>query len=284
MMATIAPFWDANETWLVMGTVLILVAFPNAQGIIMTELYIPIACMLLGLTIRGASFDFCIKDRIEHKTFWNYCFYLGSVLSTLSQGYMLGKYIQNFSTYIGDYAFSVGLAIILLYVYRLLGACWLIAKTSGTLQIQAHAWAVDSLYCIGLGFMYVMACTPEYILTLYTWSSEGLTLWSILITSASLTYIVFLRSLYFKKYTIIWAPYLYTIMLYSISYSALCLHIYPYIIPGRMTIWEGSADAESLHMIFYGFIIVLPMIILYNIILFYIFHPKVDTHNSYDNP
>ena len=283
LMSSIAPFWDANETWLVMGTVLILVAFPQAQGIIMTELYIPITIMLFGLALRGSSFDFRMKDRAHRKKMWDNMFFLGSLITTLSQGFMLGLYMNNFTIFVESCMFSIGLGILLIYVYRLLGACWLIAKTIGPLQASAYYWAKDSIICLTLGFIWILLYTPQYsylhpFALMYGYKSFIST---ILFSGLIINYLLFLRCLFTHNEHIAWTPYLYTVSLYTFGFLNLCLELYPYIIPGRMTLWEGAADADSLQMILYGFIVVMPLIICYNCILFYIFHGKAHHQKGY---
>ncbi|HET9206718.1 MAG TPA: cytochrome d ubiquinol oxidase subunit II, partial [Burkholderiaceae bacterium] len=97
MIASIGPFWDANETWLVLGIGILLVAFPKAHGVVLTELYLPVALMLIGLILRGVAFDFRVKARDVHKPLWNRAFLTGSALASVAQGYMLGRYITGFA-------------------------------------------------------------------------------------------------------------------------------------------------------------------------------------------
>ncbi|MDF3884779.1 cytochrome d ubiquinol oxidase subunit II, partial [Cupriavidus basilensis] len=128
MIASIGPFWDANETWLVLGVGLLLTAFPIAHGAILTQLYLPVALMLAGLIIRGVAFDFRVKARAHHKPWWNRAFYAGSLLAAFSQGLMLGLYITGFQYGWLDVAFAVVVGLCLVAGYCLLGAGWLIMK------------------------------------------------------------------------------------------------------------------------------------------------------------
>ncbi|MEL6214820.1 MAG: cytochrome d ubiquinol oxidase subunit II, partial [Pseudomonadota bacterium] len=130
MIASIGPFWDANETWLVLGVGILLVAFPTAHGIILGELYLPIAMMLIGLTLRGVAFDFRVKARDKFKETWNRAFFAGSTLAAISQGYMLGQVITGFVGDLPSLLFSVFIGICLASGYALLGATWLIIKTT----------------------------------------------------------------------------------------------------------------------------------------------------------
>jgi cytochrome d ubiquinol oxidase subunit II len=197
---------------------------------------------------------------------------------------MLGKYIQGFSTTAGDYAFAIGLAVALVYVYRLLGACWLIAKTSGPLHHKAHAWALDSVYCVAIGFLFVVLCTPEYLFNTPNWSKEALILTALLMGLGACFFIALWRHLVNPKTALHWTPYGLTILMYGCAYISMCIHLYPDIIPGRMTIWEGAASTSSLSIILCGFIVVLPMILSYNILLFYIFKHKTKSTDTYESP
>ena len=131
MISSIGPFWDANETWLVLGVGILLVAFPMAHGVILGELYLPVALMLLGLILRGVAFDFRVKARAAHKHLWNNAFYAGSVLASFSQGVMLGLYITGFKNGWAEYGFAIITGLCLCAGYALLGAGWLIMKTEG---------------------------------------------------------------------------------------------------------------------------------------------------------
>lgn len=160
MIASIGPFWDANETWLVLGIGLLLVAFPAAHGEILGALYLPVALMLFGLILRGVAFDFRVKARAHHKPWWNRAFYAGSVIATASQGLMLGLYITGFRYDAANVVFAICTAAGLIAGYLLLGATWLIMKTEGALQLRAVQWARGTLWFTALGVAAVSAATP----------------------------------------------------------------------------------------------------------------------------
>ena len=128
MIASIGPFWDANETWLILGVGLLLVAFPAAHGIILTELYFPVAIMLFGLIFRGVAFDFRVKAPSQQKWRWDAKFFYGSLITALAQGYMLGAYIVGFQSGWASTLFSILIALSVASAYCLIGACWLIIK------------------------------------------------------------------------------------------------------------------------------------------------------------
>jgi cytochrome d ubiquinol oxidase subunit II len=160
MVASIGPFWDANETWLVLGVGILLVAFPAAHGVILGALYLPVALMLVALTLRGVAFDFRVKAKVHHRPLWDKAFYLGSLLASWSQGFMLGQLITGFKNDTLSYLFSALIGLCLISAYSLLGAGWLIMKTEGPLQLKAVQWAQSSLWISGLGVIAISIATP----------------------------------------------------------------------------------------------------------------------------
>ncbi|WHQ47220.1 MAG: cytochrome d ubiquinol oxidase subunit II [Candidatus Midichloria sp.] len=138
MIASIGPFWDANETWLVFGVGILLVAFPMAHGAILTALYLPAVIMSIGLILRGVSFDFRAKAQANHKDRWDNCFIIGSTLTSLAQGYMLGSYITRFQSDICYLSFNLLVAVCLAAGYLFVGSSWLIMKTSYELQKKQY--------------------------------------------------------------------------------------------------------------------------------------------------
>lgn len=149
MVASIGPFWDANETWLVLGIGILLIAFPLAHGAILTALYLPVALMLIGLILRGVAFDFRVKAHARHKQLWNRVFIGGSLLASLAQGYMLGFYILGFEPGWTSAAFSLLIGLCLSAGYALLGACWVLMKTTGELKSKSVRWARKALWGTG---------------------------------------------------------------------------------------------------------------------------------------
>ena len=141
MVSSIGPFWDANETWLVLGVGILLVAFPLAHGVVLGARYLPVAAMLIGLMLRGVAFEFRVKAAGWHRELWNWLFWLGSFLASFSQGLMLGRYITGFESGFGYLLFALVVGAGLCGGYVLLGATWLVYKTEGTLQKKALAWA-----------------------------------------------------------------------------------------------------------------------------------------------
>src|SRR5215471_14084126 len=140
MIAAIGPYWDANETWLVLGVGILLIAFPAAHGLVLSALYLPVTIMLIGLILRGASFDFRVKAAAWQKRMWNRAFALGSLVASLAQGWMLGSYVTGLRTSAVSVAFSALIMVTLPALYLVLGAGWLLIKTEGPLFDKALRW------------------------------------------------------------------------------------------------------------------------------------------------
>ncbi len=160
MIASIGPFWDANETWLVLGIGLLLVAFPAAHGMILTALYLPVAVMLFGLILRGVAFEFRAKVNAGQKIWWNRIFVAGSLIAALSQGYMLGLFVMGLEQTLPHVLFALLSAVCVAAGYAYLGAGWLILKTDGFLQEKAVRWGRISLILTGVGMLAVSLATP----------------------------------------------------------------------------------------------------------------------------
>src|SRR5512134_3280110 len=160
MVASIGPFWDANETWLVLGVGILLIAFPAAHGYILGELYLPVAAMLIGLMLRGVAFELRVKAQGWHAELWNWLFWFGSFLASFAQGFMLGRYVTGFQPGVGYLLFALVTGAALCGGYVLLGATWLIGRTEGALQKQALGWARWGLWWVALGVALVSIASP----------------------------------------------------------------------------------------------------------------------------
>jgi cytochrome d ubiquinol oxidase subunit II len=283
MVASIGPFWDANETWLVLGVGVLLVAFPLAHGVILQALYLPVALMLLGLILRGVAFDFRVKAKAEHKAIWNRAFYTGSLLATLSQGYMLGLLVMGFERSAGAMVFGALIAVCLVAGYALLGAGWLIIKTDGALQQQAVRWAHGSLWLTALGIAAVSVATPLLSERIFDkWFSLP---WVVLlapvpIATAVLFFVVdrSLRRLPLRlsegnEYGV-WVPFAGAIGIFVLAFYGLAYSLFPYLVVDRLTIWQAAAAPESLMIIFIGTGVVLPVIIAYTVFAYRVFRGK----------
>jgi cytochrome bd ubiquinol oxidase subunit II len=161
LIASIGPFWDANETWLVLGIGILLIAFPRAHGLVLTELYLPVALMLVGLILRGVAFDFRVKAKASRKPMWDRLFFAGSLVASVAQGWMLGRYVSGFGWGAWNYpVFAAAIAAALPAAYVLLGACWLVMKTEGELQAKAVEWAKLAWWPVVVGMVLISLATP----------------------------------------------------------------------------------------------------------------------------
>lgn len=286
MVASIGPFWDANETWLVLAVGLLLVAFPSAHGAILTALYLPVAVLLIGLVLRGVAFEFRAKAAEPHKKSWNRMFFLGSLMASLSQGFMLGMYIMGLDWTVPHILFAGLIAVCLAASYVLIGACWLIYKTTGALQKKAVTWAKQALLFALVGMAAVSLATPAVSPRIFdAWFQfpqivllaplpivAGLLFWGLYIM---------LQKLPSQGDRWAWAPLLITAGVFALGYTGLAYSFYPYVVPEKLTIYEAAAAPESLMIILIGTLFVLPVIGIYTVFAYTVFRGKA-TELRYD--
>ena len=160
MVSSIGPFWDANETWLVLGVGILLVAFPHAHGVILTALYLPVAAMLLGLVVRGVAFEFRFKATGWHRELWNRLFFAGSLVTAVAQGVMLAGVVTGFAKGPWFVLFGLLVGAGLAGAYALLGATWLVIKTEGELHDKALRWSRTALIAAAVGVAAISLATP----------------------------------------------------------------------------------------------------------------------------
>jgi cytochrome d ubiquinol oxidase subunit II len=279
MIASIGPFWDANETWLVLAVGLLLVAFPQAHGAILGALYLPVALMLLGLILRGVSFEFRAKAAAVYKGAWDRAFFAGSLLTALAQGYMLGLYIVGFERTPGNVAFAILTAVCLVAGYVFIGAAWLIMKTEGDLQQRASVWARGSLWPVAVGMVAVSAMTPLVSERIFgKWFSlPNLVLLAPipLVTMALFVGLhVALRHLPTRTDRFCWLPFAGAVSLFLLGFYGLAYSFFPYVVPEQLTVWQAAASDEALLIVFIGAVIVLPVIGLYTTFAYRVFGGK----------
>lgn len=279
MIASIGPFWDANETWLVLGVGLLLVAFPTAHGMVLTALYIPVLLMLVGLIMRGVSFEFRGKAPEWQKPRWDFAFQAGSLLAAFSQGWMLGAYILGFAPGWGALLFALACGVFVTAGYAMIGACWLIWRTEGELQEMAVRWARGAKWLTLAGVLAVSAATPLASPRIFErWFSlpEIVGLASIPVAVATLFLVVFvsLRHLPRRDDRLDWVPFAATLGIFVLCFQGLAYSFWPYIVPDQMTIFEAAAARESLLIILVGALFVLPIIGAYTFFVWRIFGGK----------
>ncbi|HKU69885.1 MAG TPA: cytochrome d ubiquinol oxidase subunit II [Burkholderiales bacterium] len=279
MVSSIGPFWDANETWLVLGVGLLLVAFPAAHGIVLGALYLPVLAMLIGLMLRGVAFEFRVKAEGWHRELWNWLFWLGSFLASLSQGVMLGYYITGFESGFGYFLFALVVGGSLCGGYVLLGATWLILRTEGELQRKAAAWTRWGLLWVALGVALVSIATPLASETVRTkWFDFPRTLWLMILplSSAGAWLWVWILAGRMRRGQPApeWGPFAGTVAIFVLAFLGLAYSLFPYIVMDRITIWQAAAHPSSLTFVLAGTAVVLPLIIAYTVFAYRVFSGK----------
>lgn len=286
MMASIGPFWDANETWLVLAVGLLLVAFPIAHGIILSALYLPVALMLIGLILRGVAFEFRAKSEGRAKRRWSRVFIAGSLATALTQGYMLGIYVIGLEQTPATIAFGCLTGICLVAGYMLVGATWLIIKMEGPLQRRAVQWARRALVFAAIGMAAISVASPlvsPRIFEKWFGGIEILLLAPLPIGSAAIFIGLFVALGHLPDAADRWCrlPFIAVTGLFALAFAGLAYSFYPYVVPDRLTIFEAAAAPESLAIILIGALFVLPAILGYSALSYRIFRGKA-TPLSYD--
>ncbi len=279
LIASIGPFWDANETWLVLAVGLMLIAFPAAHSLILMNLYLPVVIMLIGLIMRGVAFDFRAKAAIAHKLAWDRLFKLGSLITTLTQGYMLGAYVTGFQSTTLSLAFCLLSAVGVSAAYCYIGGAWLVLKTEGELQQRAIAWTRTSGRFTALGLIAVSLVNLWLNPNVYDrWLQPPLLMFVLFIPATCILAFVanevLLNRLPKPKDRHCGLPFLLVALIFVLSFSGLAFSFYPYIVPGELTIWEAASAPESLSFILIGAVIVIPVILLYTLYSYRVFHGK----------
>lgn len=290
MMNSIAPFWDGNETWLVLGGGGLFVAFPHAYAILLPAFYIPIILMLMGLIFRGVAFEFRFKASDLERKLWDVAFHGGSLLATFMQGVILGNFIQGIKVVDNAYAggalswangFSIMIGIFLIFGYALLAASWLIMKTQDETQKWARKVARYVIAYVALGMVIVTITMPfiDKIVTKF-WFTMPNTLY--LLPLPIITAIVFAwlwYDLYHEKAET--RPFVFSLLLFGLSYLGFSISLYPWIVPYQLTLSQAAAVPTSLSIMLIGVVIMLPIILAYTIFNYYIFRGKTDHEPMY---
>lgn len=289
IMNSIAPFWDGNETWLILGGGGMFAAFPVAYAILMPALYLPVIFMLLGLIFRGVAFEFRFKSSEEHRKIWDIAFHAGSLLAAFMQGVILGNFVQgievNGRSFAGgplDWAngFSIVTGLSLIFGYALLGATWLIMKTEDITQSWARGIASYVLVYVGLA-MAIVSISMPFI------DKRIIELWFSLPNFFYLLPIPLFTTLGF---VLLWKdlkssnevrPFFLTIVLFFLSYLGIGISLYPWIVPFKFTIWEAAAVSTSQSLLLVGVIIFLPIILIYTAYSYYVFRGKTSHERMY---
>jgi cytochrome d ubiquinol oxidase subunit II len=279
MVASIGPFWDANETWLVLGIGLLLVAFPRAHGIVLGELYLPVTAMLIGLMLRGVAFELRVKAEGWHAALWNWLFWFGSFLASFAQGFMLGRYVTGFEPGFGYVLFALVTGAALCGGYVLLGATWLIGRTEHELQAKSIAWARWGLLWVALGVALVSLATPLASATVRErWFDFPRTLALMLLPAASAAAWLWVwratGRLRAGKGAGEWAPFTGAVAIFVLAFCGLAYSIFPYVVIDRITLWEAASHPSALKVMLVGVVVVLPLLVGYTAFAYRVFRGK----------
>jgi cytochrome bd ubiquinol oxidase subunit II len=290
MMNSVAPVWDGNETWLVLGGGGLFAVFPLAYAIIMPALYAPITLMLLALVFRGVAFEFRWRaKRPNQRNWWDWGFSGGSIAATFAQGIALGALVQGIPVANRAYAggwwdwltpFSLLTGLALVIGYALLGATWLIMKTTGDLQARAYrlAWwaAAGTVALIGAVSLWTPFLEYQYANRWFSWPA-------ILYAAPVPLLVLGCTFLLARGLSQCWEviPFLASIGLFVLSYIGLGISFYPYIVPTSVTIWEAAAPDSSLRFLLVGAAVLIPIILTYTAYAYWVFRGKVDLEGGY---
>lgn len=284
-MNSIAPVWDGNETWLVMGGGGLFAAFPLAYAIVMPATYPLIIAMLLGLVFRGVAFEFRWRDP-RHRPVWDVAFSLGSVVAALAQGMTLGAILQGISVandaYVGGWLdwlspFSLLTGLAVVAGYALLGATWLIWKTEGSSLRHAQVMAFPLGIATLLALAAVSAATPylHYDYWRRWFEMPGVLLTAQVPLLVAITAAIFFHSLRRGHERL---PFLTALALFLLGFVGLGISLYPYVVPPTVTIRDAAAPVESLRFMLAGAMVIIPLILAYTGWAYWVFRGKVGTH------
>ncbi len=288
MMNSVAPVWDGNETWLVLGGGGLLAVFPLAYAIIMPALYVPIIVMVLALVFRGVAFEFRWKTR-RGQFLWDASFAFGSILAAFAQGIALGALVQGIPVVGRAYAggwwdwltpFSVATGVALVIGYALLGATWLIWRAEGHVQDRAYrfAWfaAPATVLMIALVSAWTPFLSPVYMARWFAWPQVVLVVpVPLAVLGAAL---LLMRALAARREVV---PFLASLALFVLSFIGLGISFYPYMVPHAVTIWQAAAPDDSLWFLLAGALVLVPMILAYTAYSYWVFRGKVNAAGGY---
>jgi cytochrome d ubiquinol oxidase subunit II len=289
MMNSIAPFWDGNETWLILGGGGLFAAFPLAYAVMMPALYIPVIVMLLGLIFRGVAFEFRFKASGQSRRIWNYSFHFGSLLAAFMQGMIIGAIVQGIEVegrryaggafdWLNGYSVMTGAAVV--FGYALLGSTWLVMKTDG----ETQGWARKSaLYTIGYVavFLAIVSISMPIMNTAIRllWFSLPNLFFLLPIPTASLIMLIMIwRDLHTDREL---RPFILSFGVFLTGYIGIAISMWPYVVPFEINFRQAAAAPESQSLLLVGTVILLPLVLLYTGYCYYIFRGKASHEKMY---
>lgn len=288
MMASVAPFWDGNETWLVLGGGGLLAAFPGAYSVIMPALYIPVILMLLALILRGVSFEFRWSAQ-PYQRYWDWAFAGGSIIAAFAQGLVLGGLIQGIEVQNGAFAggpfdwfsaFALMCGFGLVAGYGLLGSCWLLVRTTGEVETHARRLAPYFLLTVAAFAALVSLWTPlryEHIGARWFSTPNIFYLWPLPLVTATLFGFVWRELTRGGEMK----PFLGVIGIFLLCFLGLAISSYPYLVPPSIDLWQAAAAPASLKIMLVGVAVMLPLVLAYTAFVYWTFRGKLGEGESY---
>jgi cytochrome d ubiquinol oxidase subunit II len=289
MMNSIAPFWDGNETWLVLGGGGLFAAFPLAYAVMMPALYVPVIIMLLGLIFRGVAFEFRFKASGQSRRIWDYSFHFGSLTAAFMQGAIIGAIVQGINVQGRAYAggafdwlnaYSVMTGMALIFGYGLLGATWLIMKTEGETQEWARKCTSYMLGYVGIALAIVSISMPVMNAQIRNlWFSLPNFFFLLPIPVASLIMIIAIwRDVHSGKE---FRPFFLSLGVFLTGYLGIAISMWPYIVPFEITFRQAAAAPESQSLLLVGTVFLLPLVLTYSGYCYYVFRGKASHESIY---
>jgi cytochrome d ubiquinol oxidase subunit II len=288
VMNSIGPFWDGNETWLILGGVGLLAAFPVAFAIIIPAVYFPILIMLLALVFRGVAFEFRFKH-VRLRRLWDGAFCGGSLVATFAQGVVLGSFIQGFKVegrvFAGssfDFAtpFALLTGVALVFGYALLGAGWLVMKTDGPLQAWSRRAGRVCLIAVSCCIAAVSVWTPlASSVIAQRWFGWPNTAVLLPLPVASLAIGIYAWRALGRDGD--WHPFAASIALFALSFLGVAVSLWPMIVPGHFTLWEAASPESTQAFLLVGTLVLLPVILFYTGWSYWVFRGKVRQGEGY---
>ena len=289
MMNSVAPVWDGNETWLVLGGAGLLAAFPLAYSVILSAFYLPLVLMLIGLIFRGVAFEFRFRASVGRRHWWDKAFTWGSVVAAFFQGVTLGAFVQGVPVEGRQYAggtldwitpFSVFTGAGLVIAYALLGCTWLIMKCEDQLQVRMRELGTFLAWLLFAVIVLLSAWTPLTQSDIADrWFSLPNLFWFL-----PVPILVILCTgglLWGLRRDTQYSPFLLTLALVFLSYSGLGISLWPNIIPPSISIWEAAGPPQSLGFTLVGTLFIVPFILMYTAWAYWVFRGKVTHEDGY---
>jgi cytochrome d ubiquinol oxidase subunit II len=289
MMNSIAPFWDGNETWLVLGGGGLFAAFPLAYAVMMPALYMPVIAMLLGLIFRGVAFEFRFKASGKSRRIWDYSFHFGSLLAAFMQGMIIGSVVQGIAVegrsfaggafdWLNAYSVMTGIAVV--FGYAMLGATWLVMKTDEETQDWARKSASYTIGYVALFLAIVSISMPVMNAEIRArWFSVPNIFFLLPIPTASLILLIMIwRDLHAGRE---YRPFFMSFGVFLTGYIGIAISMWPYVVPFELTFRQAAAAPESQSLLLVGTIFLLPIILLYTGYCYYIFRGKASHESLY---